>query len=172
MQPVVSSENEKWYALKVRTKNEPTVEMILQGKNYETLLPTYTEVRRYSDRVKKVNAALYPGYIFCRFDPNDRLPILTTPSVEYIVGTGKLPKAVGDNEMESIQRLVDSGADARPWPFLQEGQKVRIEEGSLSGVEGYLVSIKGENRLVLSVELLQRSVAVHIDRTAVRPLPN
>ena len=163
---------EKWFALKVRTRNEPVVETILQGKNYETLLPTYTEVRRYSDRVKKVNAALYPGYVFCRFDPSRRLPILTTPSVEYIVGNGKLPKPVDEREMESIQRLVDSGVDARPWPFLREGQKVRIEEGSLSGIEGYLVSIKGDDRLVLSVELLQRSVAVHIDRTAVRPLPN
>ena len=165
-------QSEKWFALKVRTKNESTVEGILQGKNYETLLPTYTQVRRYSDRVKKVNAALYPGYVFCRFDPSHRLPILTTPSVEYIVGNGKQPRPVDDHEMGSIQRLVESGVSAQPWPYLREGQKVRIEEGSLSGIEGYLVSIKGNERLVLSVELLQRSVALQIDRLAVRPLPN
>ena len=164
--------SEKWFALKVRNKTESTVETILQGKNLATLLPTYTEVRRYSDRLKKVNAALYPGYVFCRFDPTNRLPVLTTPSVEYIVGNGKEPKSVEEGEIASIQRLVESGATAQPWPYLREGQKVRIEHGSLSGVEGYLVSIKGQDRLVLSVELLQRSVAVHIDRLAVRPLSN
>ncbi|HZU27203.1 MAG TPA: UpxY family transcription antiterminator [Bryobacteraceae bacterium] len=168
-----SEENShQWFAVKVRVKNELAVETVLRGKNYETLLPTYTDQRRYSDRIRKVEMALYPGYIFCRFDPTKRLPILTTPSVEYIVGNGKTPQAVEDRDMEAIQRLIDSGADARPWPFLQEGQRVRIEEGSLSGVEGYLVTIKGSDRLVLSVELLQRSVAVHIDRAAVRPLPN
>src|SRR5206468_1560898 len=101
--PMESSENtEKWFALKVRTRNESTVDTMLKGRNYETLLPTYTENRRYSDRIRKVDMALYPGYIFCRFDPGQRLPILTTPSVEYIVGTGKLPKPVEDSEMEAI----------------------------------------------------------------------
>ena len=76
------------------------------------------------------------------------------------------------DEIDAIQRLVDSGADARPWPFLREGQRVRIEEGSLSGVQGYLVSIRGENRLVLSLEMLQRSVVVQLDGMAVRPLAN
>ena len=162
----------QWFAVKVRTRNEQTVETILRGKNYETLLPTYTDRRRYSDRVRKVEMALYPGYLFCRFDPVNRLPILTTPSVEYIVGNGKTPKPVEETEIEAIQRVIDSGVEARPWPFLREGQRVRIEEGSLSGIEGFLVSVRNENRLVLSVEMLQRSVAVQVESMAVSPLPN
>src|SRR5579884_2916131 len=93
------TQSTQWFALKVRTKNELTVDTLLRGKNYETLLPTYTDRRRYSDRVRRVEMALYPGYVFCRFDPVRRLPILTTPSVEYIVGNGKTPQPVDENEL-------------------------------------------------------------------------
>jgi len=165
-------DSDKWFAVKVRTRNESTVHTILQSKNFESLLPVYTERRRYSDRVKQIDVPLYPGYVFCRFDPAQRLPILTTPKVEYIVANGKTPQPVEDKEMEAIQRLIEAGIDARPVPYLREGQRVVIEEGSLAGVEGLFVTSKGGDRVVLSVELLQRSVAVQVDRLAVRPVSN
>ncbi len=159
-----------WYALKVRARNESTVSTLLQRKSFETFLPTYPEKRIYSDRIRKVDTPLYPGYVFCRFDPLNRLPILTTPSVEYIVTTGKNLTPVEEHELAAVRKVVDSGLPAYPWPYLKAGQKVRIEEGSLRGVEGILIREKGTERLVICVELVQRSVAVELDRCTVRPV--
>ena len=159
-----------WYALKVRARNESTVSTLLQRKNYETFLPTFVEKRKYSDRSKEVDTPLYPGYVFCRFNALHRLPVLTTPAVEYIVTTGKNLTPVEEHELAAVRQVVDSGLPAYPWPYLKAGQRVRIEEGSLTGVEGILIREKGAERLVICVELVQRSVAVELDRCTVRPI--
>jgi transcription antitermination factor NusG len=143
---------------------------MLLGKDYECLLPTYVDCRRYSDRLKQVPAALFPGYVFCRFDPLRRLPILTTPGVEHVVGLGKIPQPVEDIEIEAIRRIMESGFLAKPWPYLKVGQRVRINGGSLDGIEGLLVQERGKDRLIISVDLLQRSVSVVIDRHLIRPV--
>jgi transcription antitermination factor NusG len=143
---------------------------MLLGKDYECLLPTFVDCRRYSDRLKQVPAALFPGYVFCRFDPLRRLPILTTPGVEHVVGLGKIPQPVEDIEIEAIQRIMESGFLAKPWPYLKVGQRVRINGGSLDGIEGLLVQERGKDRLIISVDLLQRSVSVVIDRHLIRPV--
>jgi transcriptional antiterminator NusG len=158
-----------WFALKVRAGNEQLAAGALRAKNYECLLPTYPERRRYSDRLKQVQSALFPGYVFCRFDPLRRLPILTTPAVQYVVALGKVPQPVDEMEIASIQQIAKSGVLAMPWPYLKAGQRVRIEEGPLAGVEGLLCREKGKDRLVVSVHLLQRSVSVEIDRYRIRP---
>src|ERR1019366_3563157 len=116
-----------WYALKVRPNGESKPQDSLIAKGFETFLPTYIEVRRYSDRLKKVSAALFPGYLFCRFDAEHRLPILCTSGVELIVGVGGEPRPIEEEEIEVIRRVVQSGVAAVPWPYLKEGDPVRVQ---------------------------------------------
>jgi transcription antitermination factor NusG len=158
-----------WYALRVRSNFEWAVNAVLTGKEYEAFLPTYRTRRRWSDRTKEVDAPLFRGYTFCRFDATRRLPILTTPGVVSIIGSSAGPIEVDEREIASVRAMVASGVLVGPWPFLREGQYVAVERGPLTGVEGIIISFKGQYRLVVSVSLLQRSVAVEIDRDWVRP---
>jgi transcription antitermination factor NusG len=157
-----------WYALQVRSRHEIGVARHLRGIGYEEFLPQYACRKRWSDRIKEVQAPLFPGYLFCRFNPQNRLPILTTPGVIQIVGYNRQPIPVDEDEIKSIRTLVTSGIPHQPWPFLKVGEKVRIESGPLRGLEGVLVGFKGTRRLILSVSLLQRSVAVEMDAAFVR----
>jgi transcription antitermination factor NusG len=161
-----------WFALQVRTRQEASVAQQLNGQGYERFLPLYKVRKRWSDRIKEVNAPLFPGYLFCRFNPQDRLPILKTPGVIQVVGFNTGPAAVDEAEIRSIQTLVTAGVPHQPWPFLAAGDRVRIESGPLLGLEGILIDVKRSHRLILSVTLLQRSVAVEIDSaliTAISP---
>jgi len=159
-----------WFALRVRSRHENNVASFLDGKGYEWFLPTYRSRRRWSDRTKDVELALFPGYLFCRFNPQERLPILKTPGMISIVGTAKIPSAVDEAEIVALRTLVTSGLPRQPWPYLQVGQRVRIEQGALSGLEGILLQHKGHDRIILSVTLLQRSVAAEIDSAWVIPI--
>jgi transcription antitermination factor NusG len=159
-----------WFALQVRARYEQGVADHLEGKGYELFLPLYKCRKRWSDRVKEVEAPLFPGYLFCRLNPQDRLPILKTPGMIQIVGSNRTPTAVDEHEIQAIQRMLASGIPNQPWPFLATGDPVRIESGPLRGLEGILVEFKGNHRLVLSVTLLQRSVAVEIDSAFVTSL--
>jgi transcription antitermination factor NusG len=159
-----------WFALQVRTLHEKGVADFLGGKGYESFLPLHKCRKRWSDRVKEVELPLFPGYLFCRFDPLNRLPILKTPGVIQIVGYNRQPVAIEDYEIADIQTLVASGMPNTPWPFLQAGEKVRIDSGALRGVEGILTEFRGSHRLIVSITLLQRSVAVEIDSALVTPL--
>jgi transcription antitermination factor NusG len=153
-----------WYALRVRPRCEKLVEEALSHKGYDVFLPEYSCRRRWSDRIKEVRLPLFSGYLFCRFDVNRRLPILTTPGVLQVVMVGKTFLPVEDHEIAAIQSIVGSQLQAEPWPFLPMGQTVRIDCGPLAGVEGVLVAAKKPCRLVVSVTLLQRSVAVEVDQ--------
>ena len=159
-----------WFALQVRMRHEVGVSDHLQGKGYEWFLPLYKSRRRWSDRVKEIDAPLFPGYLFCRFNPHDRLPILKTPGVTQIVGYNHVPVPVDEQEITAIRRLVASGVPNFPCAYLEVGSKVRIDAGALRGLEGILMDVKGKRRLVLSITLLQRSVAVEIDSDAVSVL--
>jgi len=161
---------DRWFAVQVRTRWESSAALLLSGKGYETLLPTYTVKKSWNGRMKQVNAPLFPGYVFCQFDTQKRLPILVTPGVISVVSQGKVPLPVDEAEIAAIRTLVSSGVPVEPWPFLEIGQKVRIESDALQGLEGILVQFKGNHRVVLSVSLLRRSVALEIDRASVRPL--
>lgn len=164
------TETGSWFAVQVRTRWESSTALLLSGKGYETLLPTYKVQKRWNGRVREMSAPLFPGYVFCQFDVHKRLPVLVTPGVVAIVGRGKTPIPVDEAEMEGIRGLVSSGLKAEPWPYLECGQKVRIESEAFCGLEGILVQFKGNHRIVLSVSLLQRSVALEIDRSCVRPV--
>jgi transcription antitermination factor NusG len=159
-----------WFALQVRSRQEAGVAAQLTGQGFERFLPFYKLRKRWSDRVKEFDAPLFPGYLFCRFDPHNRLPILKTPGVIQIVSFNNIPAAVDESEILSIQRLVSSGIQHQPCPFLNLGDRVRIDSGPLLGLEGILTDVKGSRRLVLSVSLLQRSVAVEIDSAFVTAL--
>ena len=162
--------SDRWYALQVRTRWEGSTAVILSGKGYETFLPTYKAKRRRNARLSEINALLFPGYVFCQFDATKRLPILITPGVIAVVGRGRVPLPVDDSEIAAIQTVVSSGFRAEPWPYLELGQKVRIQSEVLNGLEGILINFKGNHRIVVSVTLLRRSVALEIDRSCVKPL--
>jgi transcription antitermination factor NusG len=165
-----SSTNFSWFALQIRSRWEGTTAGLLRGKGLETLLPTYTTKRKWSDRFKVVEAPLFPGYVFCRFDVHNRLPVLITPGVISVVGRGKTPVAVDDREILSIQAAVGSGIRMEPWPYVEIGERVRVKDDVLDGMEGILTNFKGSDRVVISVTLLRRSVALEIDRSRITPL--
>ena len=160
----------RWYAVRVKSNRESIVATGLQQRGFEGFLPSYQTRRVWSDRVKEIQAPLFPGYIFCRLDIDLRLPILQIPGVVSFVEFGRAPMPVEDHEIEALQAIVKSGMPAAPWPFLKTGERVRIERGSLRDMEGLLVEVKNRLRVVVSVSLLQRSVAVEVDRDCVTPI--
>jgi transcription antitermination factor NusG len=160
-----------WYAIRIKSKYGSIASTTLRSKGYEEFLPLYRSRRRWSDRIKEVEYPLFPGYLFCRFDASDRLmPILTTPGVIGIVSSGKTPVPVFHDEIEAIRAILRSGLAVQPWPLLRVGSKVCIEGGPLAGLEGIVTDMDKVCRLVVSVSLLQRSVAVEIDRAWARPI--
>src|SRR5690349_799190 len=160
----VRSQQWPWFAILVRTGREKTANLLLENSGYECFLPVSRSTRRWSDRTKVVEVPLFPGYFFCRMNPSNRLPVLMTPGVIQIVGVGKTPIPVEEEEIAAIQRVGKSGLSTMPWPYIEIGHMARIEEGPLRGLTGIVVKIKSGVKLVLSVSLLQRSVAVEIER--------
>jgi len=152
-----------WFALQVRSRSETVVASFLKGSGYEWFLPTYMCRKRWSDRIKTFETPLFPGYLFCRFNPQYRLPILKTPGVISVVGVARAPMPIDDTEIAALRAIVNSGVPRQPWPYLQVGQRVRIDYGALCGLEGILLEVKGRHRVVVSVTLLRRSVAAEID---------
>jgi transcription antitermination factor NusG len=157
--------NSPWYALRVQQRLAKLVSVSLRVKGYEEFLPlcgsmpTLTGITR-----KEQDIPLFPGYLFCRFDVRDRLlPILTTPGVISIVGIGKTPVAVSEEEVDSIKAVIRSGLHSKAAPFLPTGSKVVLKRGPLAGLEGIVIGLAEKYRLVVSVTLLQRSVSVEID---------
>jgi len=161
---------ERWYALQLRTRWESSTASVLSNKGYETFLPTYKLMKRGRGKSFEAPAPLFPGYLFCRFNVFDRLPVLITPGVIAVVGNGRTPIPVEDSELEAIQSMVATGFRVEPCEYLEVGQLVRIGEGALSGVEGILTSFRGAQRIVVSVSLLRRSVALEIDKSMVSPV--
>lgn len=161
----------KWYAVRVRSKLEKVASAILRGKGYREFLPLYRTSRRWVDRVKESDDPLFPGYLFCRLDITQQLlGVLTTPGVMSIVSAGRSPVPVSDDEIAAIQTVIRSGLPARPFTSLAIGDRVVIERGPLAGLEGIAVRVDKKSRLVVSVPLLQRSVAVELERGWARPV--
>jgi transcription antitermination factor NusG len=159
-----------WYAIRVKSNCERVVSMGLRARGYEDFLPVYRTRRTWSDRQKDIDRPLFPGYVFCRLDLGKRQPVIATPGVVSIIGIGLTPVAVSEAEMDAVQKVVRAGLAANPWPFLQVGDRVLIERGPLAGIEGRLVEVKRSIRVVLSIELLQRSIAAEVDKSWVRPI--
>src|ERR1700686_1559151 len=159
-----------WYALYVRSRHEKTVENSLRVKGYSVFSPSYRTKRKRVDRITEVEVALFPGYVFCQFDSNRRLPILMTPGVVGVVGRGNKPEPVDDTEIDSIRTVALAGRSVQPWPFLKLGQRIRMQSGPLTGVVGIFLRVQDKDHLVVSVTLLQRAVSVVIERDSVSPV--
>jgi transcription termination/antitermination protein NusG len=150
-----------WFALYVKPRHEKNVALMLQGKGYEAFLPTYTHRVKYN---KSFELPLFPSYVFCRIELSSRLPVMTTPGVFSIVGNGPEPEPISEQEVEAVRGMLVSGLNPVPWPFLMPGQLVLLESGPLQGVEGVVVDASDGKWLVVSINLLRRSVAVKVDR--------
>jgi transcription antitermination factor NusG len=160
-----------WYAIQIRPRAEKLVARLLEEKGYQQFLPLYAAVRKWSDRVKKLEVPLFPGYLFCRIGTGTTGLVSTTPGVIRIVGAAGQPTPVEESEILAIRRIVTSRLHVEPWTSLREGQVVQIISGPLEGLRGTLCRIGGRARLVVSVSAVHRSIAVDIDGNAVVALP-
>ena len=156
-----------WFALQTKPRNEKQVERLLTHKGYECCLPMYRQKRRWSDRLIEVELPLFPMYIFCRFNSSAIGKAISTPGVTRIVGFSGQPAEVDIEEIEALQLLGQSGLLREPWSYVPNGTLVQVETGPLTGTRGVFCSSEDKRRLVISVTLLQRSVAVQIDKNTV-----
>ena len=159
-----------WYAIQVASKKEKLVTSVLTEKGYQCYLPLYPKRVVWSDRIKVTSVPLFGGYVFSRFDVRHRLPILVTPNVLSVVGNGKVPVAIPERDLDTIRIALQNGLAVEPHDRLEEGDIVRVTKGPLTGIEGSFIQYRGGCRLILSVPLIQRSVAVEIDRFCVEPV--
>lgn len=158
-----------WFALRVRPKHEKTAASALVRQGFEPYVPLHRVRHRWSDRIKELEAVLFPGYIFCRFPRSERLIVLNSPGVESILGFGKTDIPVDDAEIAAVRTLVGSGRPLAPWPYLRIGQNVAIESGPLSGMRGVVLRDENAWRVVVSVDALGRSISVEVDRDMIAP---
>lgn len=151
-----------WYALYTRHQHEKSVAGSLSSKGFEVFLPLHQQVRNWSDRRKRLVLPLFPCYVFVRSSLDRKTEILVTYGVHGFVGFHNMPAPIPQSEMEDLRRVVEL-AEIEPHPFLRYGDWVRVKSGPFEGIEGLLVRRKGQTRLVLSVEILQKSAAMEID---------
>jgi len=161
---------ERWYATYTNPRHEKSVAQQMQLRQIDCFLPLYRSVRRWKDRRKELNLPLFPGYVFVRIPLVERLRVLTLPGVVRIVTFQGRPAPLPDSEVEALQQGFQKNVWLRPHPFLRAGQRVQVRNGPMAGVEGILVRRKDKIRIVLSIELLMRSVAVEVDEADVEPV--
>ena len=164
---LISPVLQPWYAVRTKPNQERLVSTSLANKGVEVFLPAYRVRRRWSDRIVETELPLFAGYVFCRLDILKRLPILTTPGVVSILGFGKEPTSIPEQEIEAIRVVLRSGRNVEPCPFLREGEHIRVTRGCLADQEGVLLKKKTEWRMIVSITMLQRSVSVEIDRECI-----
>lgn len=162
-------ESVSWYALYVRSRHEKSVYSQLKAKSHEAFLPLYSARHKWADRVKTVSLPLFPGYVFCRFSTDMRTSVMSTSGVVDVVRSGAEPAQIKTSEIQAIQEVVKSPLYVEPYAGLVAGQRVLMGEGPLRGLKGTLLEVRKDLRLVLSVEMLQRSVIVEIQREWVVP---
>jgi transcription antitermination factor NusG len=167
-----SQQELRWYALHTQARHEKTVELRLREEGMETFLPTAVEVHRWSDRKKKVEVPLFNCYVFvrCALSAEDRARVYRVESVHGFVGSRGTSLPIPDEQIESIRRVLTQAAPWRSYPFLKAGQRVRVRGGAMDGVEGVFVSENGDHSLIISVDAIQRSMAVRIDGYHVEPV--
>jgi transcription antitermination factor NusG len=152
-----------WFAVYTKSRHEKKVNWSLAEKNVETFLPLKDALVRWKDRNKRVFVPLFPGYLFVRIDPGDRLNVLTTKGVVCILGCKGEPVPVPLSEIEATRKLLRSGLKFRPFPYEFEGKEVMITNGPLEGAKGRVLHTRGCCNVILSVNLIRRSVSVEID---------
>ena len=159
----------RWYAVYARSRHEKRIMQQLEAEFLQGFLPVYETVHRWKDRRKLVSLPLFPGYLFVRISLADRMRVLRTPGVVNLVGTHGGPTPIPDQEIDSLRTCVSRQAKIEPHPYLAIGRRVRVWRGPFAEMEGILLRTKGGSRLVLSINLIARSLAVEIDANDVLP---
>jgi len=161
----VTVSDAKWYAIRTRSRHEKVVGRELDAQGIPLFLPLVTSVRQWSDRRTKVEMPLFPGYAFVRVDyfSGERVRVLRTTGVVDFVGHKAEGSSIPDEQIESIRTILIRNVPVKDHPFLNVGQRIRVRNGALSGVEGILVAVKGARQLVISVEPIQRSLCISLD---------
>jgi transcription termination/antitermination protein NusG len=154
-----------WYAVSVRSRQESVAASMLPGLGIRCFHPLITEVHRWSDRMQKVSRPLFPGYLFVHITRSceTQLRVLKVPGIVSFVGSAQGPTAIPEEEIDSVRAVLSSGVGCAPHPFLQEGDRVRIIRGVLAGIEGTFLRSITDSKLVISIEMIQRSMAINID---------
>jgi transcription antitermination factor NusG len=155
----------QWYAIQTRSRHEKKVSSELQQAGIQAYLPMVSQVHRWSDRRKVVDVPLFPGYAFVQLAPGaqERMRVLRIPGVLWFVGNQGAGAPIPESEISDIRVLVSQGIPFKQYPFLKIGQRVRIRGGALDGIEGILVGARGDRNLIVSVNLIQRSVALSLE---------
>lgn len=161
---------QRWYAAYTSANHEKRVAEQLVVRDVEHFLPLYASVRRWKDRRVALELPLFPGYVFVRVALRERLGVLQIPGVARLVGFGGVPAALPEEEIDTLRASLESGMRAAPHPFLAAGRRVRVHKGPLAGLQGILVKRKNRARFVVSVELIQRAMAVEIDEADLAPV--
>jgi transcription antitermination factor NusG len=170
--PFTPAQDLRWYALHTRARHEKVVERRLRDHGMETFLPVVQEVHRWSDRTKKVEVPLFGCYVFvrCALGPGDRTAVYRIDSVLGFVGAKGAGMPIPDEQIDSVRTVLEQSAPWRSHPFLKAGQRVRVRGGALEGIEGVFLSENGDHSLIISIDAIQRSMAVRIDGYDVEPL--
>jgi transcription antitermination factor NusG len=165
-------EEQNWYALLTRARHEKIVAQRLREVGVTSFLPVITELRKWSDRKKLVEFPLFSCYVFAKLSPTNegRLKALRIDGVYSLVGARAEGTPIPEEQIDAIRRIAEERLVWHSHPFLKVGQRVRIRSGALDGVEGILVARSGESTLIVSVDAIQRSLAVRIDGYAVEPI--
>jgi transcription antitermination factor NusG len=169
--PISVEPAKAWYAIRVKPKFEKVVSLGLRGKGYEEFLPLRKAHRQVQSRTRTVELPLFPGYVFCRLDEAKRLPVLTTPGVFHIVTHAGRLAPIPEDEIESLQTMVRSNLPVEECHY-SPGDKVRIVSGPLAGVEASVSRVKDRYRVVVSVAMLERSVAVEVAALSLETVPD
>ena len=170
MIPAERADTERWYAVWTRSRHEQVVRTQLDEKHVTAFLPTMTRWSRWKDRKKQIDVPLFPGYVFARFEPGERLAVLKCSGVVSIVSFNGEPAPVPDHEIESIRTLVASTLPYDPCPTIKTGTLVEVSHGPLKGVIGRLTRKGTQSRLILSVDLIGQAVSVQVDAADVKPM--
>lgn len=159
----------RWYAAYTCANHEKRVAYQLKARSVEHFLPLYESTRQWKDRRVKLEMPLFPGYVFVRLALQNRLPVLQIPGLAKLVGFNGMATALPDDEIERLKKGLTSGVRVEPHPFLTVGQRVRISSGAFAGLEGIVKRKRNNLRVVISLEIIQRSVAVDIDTWDIVP---
>lgn len=154
-----------WYALYTNARHEKVVAKQLTDRRIETFLPLYRSWHRWKDRRKQVELALFPSYVFVRIEEQQKLPVLKVPGAVQVVSFNGKMAALPEREIEALRNALENEIYAEPCPYLKVGRKVRVVRGPMEGAEGVLSRKKDKCRVVISVDVLMRSVAVEVDAT-------
>jgi len=159
----------RWFAAYVNTRHEKQIALQLERRGIQSFLPLYRSVRRWKDRRKELSLPLFPSYIFVNIPMKDRLQVQCVPGVVQFVTVKGMPAALPDSDIEALRHGLSGNRVAEPHPFLKVGRRVRVHSGAMTGIEGILIRKKDRYRVVITIELIQRSVSMEVDMADLEP---